>query len=67
MTCRETPRPSKEFRRTLVEFVMANLPVLIDAEGPIDIFFVELFVLIDDEAEWILLEDRGRRLRQSNN
>ena len=51
----------------LFAFVMDNLPVLIDAEGPIEIFFGELFVLIDDELERAVLEDRHRRIQASEN
>ena len=46
---------------------MDNLPVLLDAEGPIDIFFCEMFVLIDDELERAVQEDRRRRIEASDN
>ncbi len=64
---RTTPRISKELMATLFEFVMDNLPVLMDAEGPIEIFFAEMFTLIDDELERQLQEDRCRRIKASDN
>jgi hypothetical protein len=64
---RKTPRISKELMETLFEFVMDNLPVLLDAEGPIEIFFGEMFVLIDDELERVVQEDRHRRIEASDN
>ena len=67
MLKRETPRISKELMATLFEFVMDNLPVLLDAEGPIEIFFGEMFVLIDDELERVVQEDRRRRIEASDN
>jgi hypothetical protein len=64
---RTSPRISQELMETLFEFVMDNLPVLLDAEGPIEIFFGEMFVLIDDELERVVQEDRARRIRSSDN
>jgi hypothetical protein len=64
---RKTPRISKELMATLFEFVMDNLPVLLDAEGPIEIFFGEMFVLIDDELDRVVQEDRHRRIEASDN
>jgi hypothetical protein len=64
---RDTPRISKELMSALFDFVMDNLPVLLDAEGPIEIFFGEMFTLIDDELERAILEDRARRHRESLN
>ena len=64
---RTTPRISRELMATLFTFVMDNLPVLLDAEGPIETFFGEMFVLIDDELERAVQEDRSRRIRQSDN
>jgi hypothetical protein len=52
---------------TLFEFVIDNLPVLLDAEGPLEIFFGEMFVLIDDEIERAVQEDRARCIRASDN
>ena len=67
MLKRKSPRISKELMATLFEFVMDNLPVLLDAEGPIEIFFGEMFVLIDDELERVVQEDRRRRIEASDN
>ncbi len=67
MLKRKSPRISEELMATLFEFVMDNLPVLLDAEGPIEIFFGEMFVLIDDELERVVQEDRRRRIEASDN
>ena len=64
---RKSPRISEELMATLFEFVMDNLPVLLDAEGPIEIFFGEMFILIDDELERVVQEDRHRRIEASDN
>ena len=67
MLKRKSPRISEELMATLFEFVMGNLPVLLDAEGPIEIFFGEMFILIDDELERVVQEDRHRRIEASDN
>ncbi len=67
MLKRKSPRISEELMATLFEFVMDNLPVLLDAEGPIEIFFGEMFVLINDELERVVQEERRRRIEASDN
>lgn len=67
MLKRKSPRISEELMATLFEFVMDNLPVLLDAEGPIEVFFGEMFILIDDELERVVQEDRHRRIEASDN
>jgi hypothetical protein len=64
---RKSPRISEELMATLFEFVMDNLPVLLDAEGPTEIFFGQIFVLINDELERVVQEDRRRRIEASDN
>ena len=63
----EKPRISKELMSTLFDFIMDNAPVLLDAEGPVEDFFGEMFVLIDEDIERAVVEDRERRLTQSEN
>ena len=68
MKPQDKPKISKELMSTLFDFVMDNFPLLLDAEGPVEIFFGEMFVLIDEEIERAVLEDRhNRRLKESNN
>ena len=67
MTPKDKPRISKELMSTLFDFVMDNAPVLLDSEGPVHIFFGEMFELIDDEMERVVQEDRHRRWKESEN
>jgi hypothetical protein len=67
MINQDKPRISKELMSALFDYIMDNVPVLLDAEGPLEIFFGEMFTLIDEEIERAILEDREARFRESDN
>lgn len=59
-------RVSEKTRADLYEHVMLNLHVLV-TRNDIDLFFHELYLLVDDDIERAVLEDRRKRFHLSEN
>ena len=59
-------RVSEKTRADIFEHVMLNLHVLV-IKNDIDLFFHELYLLVDEDIERIVLEDRRKRIQTSEN
>ena len=62
----EQLRVSEKTRADIYEHIMLNLHVLV-TKNDIDLFFRELYLLVDEDIGRAVLEDRNRRLSASDN
>ncbi len=62
----EKLRVSKKTMSDIYDHVMLNLHVLV-LKNDIELFFGELYVLVDEEIERAVLEDRQQRFQTSEN
>lgn len=62
----EKLRVSKKTMSDIYDHVMLNLHVLV-LKNDIELFFGELYVLVDEEIERAVLEDRQKRFYTSEN
>ena len=62
----EKLRVSKKTMSDIYDHVMLNLQALV-LKNDIELFFGELYVLVDEEIERAVLEDRRTRLHTSEN
>jgi len=59
-------RVSEKTRADIYEHVMLNLHVLV-VKSDIDVFFHELYLLVNEDIERAVLEDRRKRFHSSEN